>query len=72
MAVPLRLTAFALALVATFGLSFGVGKVTGDPSGPADEVHAGTGEGDHPDGHPAGDGEAPGRGRGDHGMEGGG
>lgn len=32
MAVPLRLAAFAVALVAVFGLAFGVGRTTGDPA----------------------------------------
>lgn len=31
MAVPLRLAAFAAALVAVFSLAFGVGRATGDP-----------------------------------------
>ena len=31
MVVPARLAAFAAALVAVFGLAFGVGRATGDP-----------------------------------------
>lgn len=46
MSVPLRLSAFAAALLAAFGLAFGVGRVTGDPVDAGNEVH-GEMTGDH-------------------------
>ena len=62
MSAPLRLTAFAVALSAVFGLSFGIGRVTGEPAAPRDELHEERGEGgdrpaggDHADGGEGGD-----------------
>lgn len=50
MSVPLRLSAFAAALLAVFGLAFGVGRLTGPvDAGDEDEVH-GEMTGDHLDG----------------------
>ena len=55
MSVPLRLSAFAAALLAVFGLAFGVGRVTGDPvDDDRDEVH-GEMTGDHLGGAGSGD-----------------
>ena len=39
-AVPVRLAAFAAALLAVFALAFGVGRATGDDGGGADDVPA--------------------------------
>ena len=58
MGVPLRLSAFAAALLAVFGLAFGVGRATGDPVDPVDagdEVHGGL-TGDHGGGFGADEG----------------
>ena len=69
MAVPMRLTAFALALVITFGLSFGIGRATGDTDGGAGEVLAGTSEAAPAGGRPDGGGLAPGHRGLDHSEE---
>ncbi len=54
MSVPLRLSAFAAALLAVFGLAFGVGRVTGEAVEDGDGVH-GEMTGDHLDGPGTGD-----------------
>lgn len=56
MAAPLRLTAFVAALVAVFGLAFGVGRVTADPAGAGDEVHEEMGDDHERDAGSTGDG----------------
>lgn len=56
MTAPLRLTAFVTALVAVFGLAFGVGRITGDPAGPGDGVRDEMGDGHVRDVGSAGDG----------------
>lgn len=56
MTAPLRLTAFVTGLVAVFGLAFGVGRITGDPAGPGDEVRDELGGGHGRDVGSTGDG----------------